>query len=196
MAIGENLKGGIRMIIKKINQKILLVFLLWITVIDAVAQEQDPWVGTWTSESYVKTDWKDSPKDSDGTYLNLVKADYKDVFRITKSEEGYLVRGKTIKVSDPNDVSYHRSYIVTSIEGNTMHLRSFVKKEPFYVNGKIDEYSDITYYYQMTLKNGVLHYSYYRFDSENYDKNMNYKGKESFSNDLPGKELDCYNDDW
>jgi len=41
-----------------------------------MAQSQDPWVGTWTSESYTDMDWENSPKDSDGSYKEIVKTDY------------------------------------------------------------------------------------------------------------------------
>jgi hypothetical protein len=167
----------------------------------AMAQEQDPWVGTWTSESYTDMDWENSPKDSEGTYMEIIKTDYKIVIRITKNGDQYNVRAKTIKVKDPTYSSYHRPLTVKRIEGNTMWLESYVKKNPFTVkNGNswiIDSYSDITAYKKMTINNGVLHYSYYKMYSVKYDRNMNYKGETTTNvSDWPGNDLDLFNDDW
>lgn len=163
-----------------------------------MAQIQDPWVGTWTSESYTDMDWENSPKDSDGSYKEIVKTDYKLVIRITKSGDQYNFRAKTIKVKDTSYSKYHKSYTITQIAGNCMWLEQYVKKEPFRSNGQIEEYSDLTYYYKLTLNNGTLHYSFYKYHSINYDRDMNYKGEEDYNASLFGRgtELDLFNDDW
>ena len=86
------------------------------------------------------------------------------------------------------------------MSGNTMWLESYIKKEPFRVNGVIDEYSDITYYYKLTLNNGTLHYSFYKYHSVDYDRNMRYKGESDYDASVLfrsiGSELDLFNDDW
>ena len=73
-----------------------------------MAQDQDPWVGTWTSESYTDMDRENSPKDSEGICTEIIKTDYKLVIRITKNGDQYNVRAKTIKVKAPTYSSYHR----------------------------------------------------------------------------------------
>lgn len=179
------------------KRKICLLLLVALFSQNAVSQDQDPWVGTWTSESYSDMDWENSPKDSEGTYQEIINTSYKLVIRITKSDGQYNVRAKTIKVSDPNYSSYRRPFTVKRMTGNTMWLESHVKKEPFRVNGVIDEYSDITYYFKLTLKDGILHYNHYKFHSVDYDRNMNYKGEETTNvSDWRGNELDLFNDDW
>ena len=169
--------------------------------IKCLAQEQDPWVGTWTSESYSDMDWEKSPKDSEGTYQEIINTDYKLVIRITKNGDKYNVRAKTIKVNDPNYSSYHRPYTVKRIAGNTMWLESYVKKSPFtvdYGNGPfVQSYSDNTYFSKLTLNEGILHYSYYKVHSVEYDRNMNYTGENTMNaTGGRGNDLDLYNDDW
>lgn len=119
---------------------ILFLYLLWGLSV-ATAQSQDPWVGTWTSERYTDMDWKNSSKDSERTFTEIINTDYKLVIRITKSGDQYNVRAKTIKVKDPCYSSYHKPFTIKRIYGNTMWLESYVKKDPFRVNGVIDEYS-------------------------------------------------------
>ena len=162
-----------------------------------MAQEQDPWVGTWTSESYSDIDWKAS--NETGEDGPLVYASYKLVVRITHNDNQYNIRAKTIRPDDPNYSYYHRPFTIKRIEGNTMWLESYVKKDPFRVNGVIDVYSDITYYYKLSLNNGTLHYSFYKYHSVDYDRNMRYKGEEEYNASVycpRGSELDLFNDDW
>lgn len=179
------------------TQRFLLTLIVTVFSLTCVAQDQDPWVGTWTSESYTDMDWENSPKDSEGTFTEIINTDYKLVIRITKSDDQYNVRAKTIKVKDPTYSSYRRPFTIKRMAGNTMWLESYVKKDPFRVNGVIDEYSDITYYFKLTLKDGILHYSYYKFHSVDYDRNMNYKGEGTTNvSDWTGHDLDLFNDDW
>ena len=184
------------------TQRFLLTLIVQLFSFSCIAQNQDPWVGTWTSESYTDMDWENSPKDSEGTFTEIVNTDYKLVIRITKNGDKYNIRAKTIKVKDPNYSSYHRPFTIKRIAGKTMWLESYVKKDPFtvdYGNGPfIKSYSDITYYYKLTLNNGTLHYSFYKFHSIDYDRNMNYIGEEDNNASLFGRgtELDLFNDDW
>lgn len=175
---------------------ILSLCLLWGLSV-ATAQSQDPWVGTWTSESYTDMDWETSPKDSEGSFQEIINTDYKLVIRITKNGEIYNVRAKKIKVKDPTWTDYHSAYTVTRVTDNTIWLESYKKKEPFKVNGQIDSYSDVTQYTKLTLNNGVLHYSYYKYHSADYDRNMNYITEETINcSDWKGNNLDLFNDDW
>lgn len=185
------------------KKNIVISVLALLCLTTAMAQEQDPWVGTWTSESYTDMDWENSPKDSEGTSTEIINTDYKLVIRITKSGDQYNVRAKTIKVKDPNYSSYHKPFTIKRISGNTMWLESYVKKLPFTVDyGKgpfVESYSDNTYYYKLTLNNGILHYSFYKYHSVDYDKNMRYKGEEDYDASVyspRGSELDLFNDDW
>lgn len=166
----------------------------------ATAQSQDPWVGTWTSESYRDMDWENSPKDSEGTFTEIINTDYKLVIRITKSGEQYNVRAKTIKVKDPSYSSYHRPFTIKGMSGNTMWLESYVKKLPFtvdYGSGPfVESYSDNTYYFKLTLNNGTLHYSFYKIHSVKYDRYMQYKSEEDYAPSGNDIELNLFNDDW
>lgn len=182
-------------------KRYLFLFFAVMCSLTSMTQEQDPWIGTWTSESYRDMDWEESPKDSEGDFVDIIKTDYKLVIRITKKGDSYNVRAKTIKVKDPAYSLYHDPLTVRRIAGNTMWLESYRKKVPFTVDRgygpKIDSYSDNTYYYKITLNNGVLHYSYYKVYSVDYDANMRYKGEETLNaRDFNGAELDLYNDDW
>lgn len=183
------------------TRRFLLTLIVATFSLTCVAQDQDPWVGTWTSESYTDMDWENSP--SEGTLTEIINTDYKLVIRITKSGEQYNVRAKTIKVKDPNYSSYHKPFTIKGMSGNTMWLESYVKKLPFTVDyGKgpfVESYSDNTYYYKLTLNNGTLHYSFYKYHSVDYDKNMRYKGEEDYDASVyspRGSELDLFNDDW
>ncbi len=184
--------------------KLRFLFMLTIAMLSmkSVAQEeQDPWVGTWTSVSYRDMDFENSPKDSEGTYQEIIQTDYKLVIRITKKNNEYNVRAKTIKVNDPNYSSYHRPLTIKRMAGNTIWLESYVKKMPFtvnYGNGPfVESYSDVTYFYKLTLNDGTMHYSHYKMHSVEYDRNMNYKEEETTNvSDMRGHDLDLFNDDW
>lgn len=174
---------------------ILMVFAPLATI----AQTKDPWIGDWTSESYSDIDWdaSNATKDANGTIQEVIYADYRLVIRISKNADQYYVRAKTLKTNDPSYVDYGLSLTVTSVDDNTMYLESFASKIPFRVNGEIDEYSDITYYYKLILEDEVIHYHYYRCHSVDYDKKLRYKGQE----DIPtsyykDSKLDLFNDNW
>lgn len=191
MTIGNNSQANTNI---KILRKILLLLALTVlTFGSAPAQDNDPWVGTWTSESY--SDTSESPVSS--TDYN---ADYKLVIRITKNNGQYNVRMKTIKVGDTNWTQYAEPMEVKQVEGNAMWVEGNVKKDPFTVdNGTVvyvESYSDRTYYYKLTLNNGTMHHSCYKRKIVEYDRNMRFKstGEWPFSN--RGSELDLFNDDW
>ncbi len=177
-------------------RKLLFILVLITLPLAGTAQENDPWVGTWTSESY--RDWDpDNQNNSD----ELVYTDYKLIIRITKNGDSYNVRAKTLKVKDPSYSFYHDPFTVKRLAGNSMWLESYAKKVPFTVDygygPKIDSYSDNTYYYKLTLNNGVLHYSYYKVYSVEYDPNMRYRKEETLNTrDIRSSELNLYNDDW
>lgn len=177
-------------------KKVLLVCVLSILrLATAMAQDQDPWVGTWTSESYKAVD-----DDSDDHSYS----DYRYIIKITKNGENYLVRAKTIKVSDPNHAIYHDAYGFTQTvklsDGNSMMIESHREKLPFYVNGQIDSYSNTISYFNLTLNNGVLHYSFYKYVMESYDKDMRFEYKTTFGlhdeSHGPCVERDLFNDNW
>ena len=164
----------------------------------AMAQEQDPWVGTWTSESYRAMDYDSE----DHSYT-----DYRYIIKITKKGDNYLVRAKTVKVSDPNRAIYaiyHDAYgftqTVKQSEGNCMMLESHRENIPFYVNGQLDSYSNTISYFKLTLENGVIHYSFYKYVVENYNKNKKYEYSTTFGlHDKykgPCVERDLFNDNW
>lgn len=171
---------------------IFLLSILQIISYTSFSQNQDPWVGTWTSTAY----WD---MDADGdTYQ---ETQYKLVIRITKYGEQYNVRAKTIKIKDPSFSYYHRPYTITRIEQNAIWLQNHVDKDPFtvdYGNGPfIESYSDITYFYKLTLNNGNLHYSHYKMHSIEYDKNMRYVDEQDINTSkMRGSELDLFNDNW
>lgn len=161
----------------------------------ATAQSQDPWVGTWTSESYKALD-----SESEGQeYTN-----YRYVIRISKNGDNYFVRAKTIKVADPESAIYNDAYGIKNsqakIDGNRMLVESRREKIPFYVNGRVDSYSNTTSYFELTINNGTLHCSFYKYVVESYDKNMRYEYTDTFGlhEQYPGPcvERDLFNDDW
>lgn len=169
----------------------VLIFLLgFFTVADA--QEQDPWVGTWTSESYRDIDWENSPEEE------IIYATFKRIIRITYGNGQYQVRSKIIKIGDPDYVRYALPLIVKEANGNIMLLESFLEKEPFYVNDIVKSYSDITYRMRLSLNNGVLHYSFYEYYADDYNSRMVYTGSRTVKvkGNLDGDNLDLYNDDW
>ena len=179
---------------KKIAFFALVLLIPFVTI----AQAQDPWIGDWTSESYSDIDWdaSNATKDATGTIQEVIHANFRLVIRITKNGDQYYARSKTLKINDPSFVSYRLPLTVTSVDGNTMYLESFVSKDPFRVNGEIDEYSDITYYFKLTLDNGVIHYHYYRCHSVDYDRNLRYKGQEDIPTFYNDSKLDLFNDNW
>lgn len=163
------------------------------------AQGQDPWVGEWTSEAYSDIDWEASnaTKDAGGTIQKVHYADFRFIIRITKSGDQYTVRGKTIKVGDPNYADYHSQYAVTQVDNNTIWLQASTSKKPFRNNGEIDEYCDITWYYKLTLENGGLHYVFYHTHSVNYDRNMRYRDTDDWDcSTYENHDLMLYNDNW
>lgn len=180
---------------KIVMKKILVFLFLLLCLIDVMAQEQDPWIGTWTSESYNAQD-----DEADGLHYT----DYRYIIKITKQGENYLVRAKTVKVADPNHAIYHDAYgftqVVKQCKGNSMLIESRREKLPFYVDGQIDSYSNTTSYFKLTIDNGVLHYSFYKYIVESYNKNMRFEYKTIFGFDekYPGPcvERDMYNDEW
>ena len=97
---------------------ILFLYLLW-GLSAATAQSQDPWVGTWTSESYKALD-----SESEGQ----VYTDFRYVIRISKSEDKYFVRAKTVKVTDPKSAIYNDAYGIKNsqakYDGNRMLVES------------------------------------------------------------------------
>lgn len=121
-------------------------------------------------------------------------ATYKLVVRITKSGDQYNIRAKTIRPDDPNFSRYSLPFTIKRMVGNTMWLESYEKK----VRVIDDWYQDITNYYKLTLKDGILHYSYYKFHTVDYDRNMRYKGEKDYDASVysRGSELDLFNDDW
>lgn len=180
---------------KRILQLLLILSLF---TIPSVAQEKDPWVGDWTSESYSDIDWEASnaTKDANGTIQQVIRTDYRLIFRITKNGDQYMIRAKTTKVDDPSYIKYRIPIVFKRIVGNTMYLESYIKNEPFRVNGEIDEYSDLTYYYTLTLDNNVIHYNYYKCHSVNYDTKMRYIGEEDIFPSSRGDKLNLFNDNW
>ena len=179
--------------IKDIMRQITLVMILLFGVLStAFAQEKDPWVGTWTSESYRDIDWENSPEDE------IVYATFKRIIRITYGNGQYQVRSKIIKIGDPDYVHYARALIVKEVNGNIMLLESFLEKEPFYVNDTVKSYSEITYRMRLSLNNGILHYSFYEYYAEDYNSKMVYTGSRTVKvkGSLDGDNIDLYNDNW
>ena len=169
---------------------LLTAFLSLFSCICVVAQENDPWVGTWTSESYQDIDWDKSQGGG------IVYANYKRIIRITKTNDEYNVRSKLIKVGDPNYTYYNPSIAVIEVDGTNMWLESYVERSPFTVNDRIDSYRDFTHRYKLTLKQGVMHFSYYEYSYTIYDKGMTFKEKGTKKVGGEGTSLDLFSDDW
>lgn len=182
------------------KKKALLICLLFGTITSSLlAQNDDPWVGDWTSETYSDMDWEASnaTKDAEGTIQEVFKTDYRLIIRIGKTAGNYTVRAKTTKVNDSNYNDYHPRLTVTRIEDAKMWLQASEQKRPWISDGEIEEYCDITWYYTLTLEDGALHYVHYRTHSVNYDKRMRYKDEDSWdTSNWTGCDLILYNDNW
>ena len=181
-------------------KKSIIIALLFLLVgTTAPAQEQDPWVGDWTSESYSDVDWEatNATKDANGSIQEVIYTEYRLIIRIGKNGVNYTVRAKTIKVGDSNYNEYFPRLTVTTTESNRMWLHASEQKKPFYSNGEIDEYCDVTHYFSLTLEGEALHYTHYRTHLVNYDRRMRYKDEEDIETYLwTGNDLMLYNDDW
>lgn len=97
-------------------RKVIIISLcLLLGVLAATAQSQDPWVGTWTSESYKALD-----RESGGE----VYIYFRYVIRISKNGDNYFVRAKTIKAVDPKSAIYNDAYSIKNtqakLDGNRM----------------------------------------------------------------------------
>jgi len=179
-----------------LKRKILLfIYFLLLASTIVIAQSEDQWIGTWTSESF---------KALDSESEEHVYTDFRYMIKITKSEDGYFVRAKTVKVADPASAIYNDAcgirQFVKKTEGNTMLLESRRDKIPFYENGKIDSYSSTTSYYRLTISKDFLHFSFYKYVVESFDNNMKYEYTTTYGlheqNSGPCLERDLYNDDW
>lgn len=181
----------------------LFIVILIASVTIAFAQDNDPWVGTWTSEGYTEMDYKrtydSSNKDYDGSVKAVYETTKKLVIRITKNGGNYLIRTKVVNQNNPNDVSYGRECHVTKVSGNNIYYETYLNKDPQKNNGRITEYWDITYYYKLTLTNGTLKFDLYNFKCITYDSGMRFVKEEnenSWINKTPGQHLTLFNDDW
>lgn len=177
-------------------KKLLFLFAMFFLFETSMAQGLDPWVGTWTSESWTADDWERSPKDSEGDFIEIRKTQFKLVIRITKNGDQYNVRAKTIKVDDPNYANYYGQISITEMTNNTMWIEWHTEKTPWRENGKIVEYYVSTYYMKLTLNNETLHYSWYKTRVDNYYTDMRYKNQKIYDTSGTDTELDLFNDDW
>lgn len=178
---------------------LLIAILLGMMEPTLSAQDTDPWVGEWTSETYNDVDWDatNATKDTKGNIQEVKYTDYRLVFRIAKNGDNHSVRAKTIKVNDSNYNKYHPKFTITRIEGNRMWLQASEQKRPFYSDGEIDEYCDLTWYYTLTLEDGAIHFIMYRQQSINYDRYMRYKDEDNWDTSTwTGMNLMLYNDNW
>ena len=112
-------------------------------------------------------------------------------------EPAYLSSHATNRYFIPN---WGIKYTQAKLDGNRMLLVSHRNKLPFYVNGRIESYSNTTSYFELTTNNGVLHCSFYKYVIEHYNKDMKYESTDTFGlhDQYPGPcvERDLFNDDW
>lgn len=101
-------------------------------------------------------------------------------------------------MGNPDDVSYSLPYVVIRVDNNEMWLESYLEKDPFYVNGEIDSYEDITYKFKLSLHNDRLHYSFYEFDRKRFNNKMQFLGSDTvkFPHHASGNELNLFSDEW
>lgn len=104
----------------------LITILLGMVKLTLSAQDTDPWVGEWTSETYNDVDWEatNATKDANGSIQEVLKADYRLVIRVGKNGENYTVRAKTIKVGDSNYNKYYPTFTITRIEDARIWLQA------------------------------------------------------------------------
>lgn len=177
---------------------ILSLFIAFSSIVSISAQEEDPWVGEWTSESYSDIDWdaSNATKDAYGTIQTIHYADYRLIIRINKNGDHYSARAKNIMVGNSDYSHYYPTLTVTRVSDNKMYLQAFLSKQPYRSNGEIEEWYDITYYYTLTLENGGLHFEFIKYHSVNYDRNMRYKDENDWNVRERGDDLMLYNDNW
>lgn len=181
----------------------LFIAMLLASVTMAFSQDNDPWVGTWTSVSYTGCDYQRTyapeNNDYDGAIINYYKTQWKLIIRITKNGDSYSIRTKRVNQNNPSDVRYDLDCHVTKVSGNTIYYESYIKKDPEKINGNISGYRDVTYYYKLTLSKGTLKYDHYNYSSIYYDSNMRIieeeKDRSMFCNG-DDCHLSLFNDDW
>ena len=169
------------------NLKVTLVSVVFLLSCynPAFSQVSDPWIGTWTSESYWDTDWgKDNPHE-------VPKVKRRLVLRITKEDAQYVVRQKSFIIDNPDDYVYRPLMTVTKVDENVMYLQSTQRDD----SDKKD-IIDITSYYKLTKNSGIIHYSHYLSHIIRYDESMRIKEEVRLEGGNEGDELDMYNDDW
>lgn len=176
------------MSVLKYKHTILLMLLLWMTITCAWAQEeQDPWVGTWTSESF-RTINTNATKESD----EVVYSTYKYIIRITKEENKYYIRMKRINTDISNDVSYD-DVTITSIQKNTIYIETYVT---YTYNGKEIRIANQK---KLVLKGGgVINYVWYNQHVQEYDTCSRMIVKE-YDDTIEQSAFTClnfFNDNW
>lgn len=159
-------------------------------VICVMAQEQDPWVGTWTSGIFQEHDY-DSKSYSDYT-------DYRYVIRITKNGDNYRVRSKLVKVSDPNKAFYNLYCTFNQIvkQTNEKYMLFETYDETIVSKSLLKTRS----YYKLSLNNEVLQISFYKEVTDHFDENGRYKCTTTYGLNERYRGYcfvrDLYNDDW
>lgn len=96
-------------------------------------------------------------------------------------------------------MSYGSECHVTKVTGNTIYYETYRKKDPWIVNGRIEEYNDLTYYYKLTLSSGTLKFDYYNYSCITYDANMRFIKEERDNSRFcvaDNYHLTLFNDDW
>lgn len=166
----------------------LVALLCFMTNINA--QEKDPWVGTWTSESFETVRVLKETRSHKHTTS-------KHVIKITKTENGYYVRKKTIDLEDSNHTFYEN---VTSadVEGNTMWIQTSYST-PFPNPADKKEIRTRNYMKLELQGGGVIKYSYYYQLYQEYDTDRGIVIKECEYNIDQSNTMNCcnlFNDDW
>lgn len=168
-------------------QRAIPILWVWLTTMSVMAQGEDPWVGTWTSESIRMVNISATEK-ADG----VIYSNYKYVIRITKRDGEYYVRKKSVNTDDPGNVVYDDDISVTYVNGNTMWIETQLS---FTFD---NTHRTITHQKKLTLHKGRMKYSWYNNHIVDRNRQTGSVKAEDEALDQSNKIfcVNLFNDDW
>lgn len=148
---------------KKIT--LLLSFLLGITTVTCLAQDDCKLCGTWIGKWHGQQINKNTDEYDYGYWLKYI--------RIDKYGDEYKIRIK-YEFPDHNWTSYESDdCIVIEASDNNIRFKLISKLTPDYTNDKITSYGNMERYYEIKYKNGYVHLTRYAQKQFEYDRNKN-----------------------
>lgn len=165
----------------------ITILLVWLITMGAMAQEQDPWVGTWTSENFRMVNTRATEEAGEVIYSN-----YKYIIRISKQDGEYYVRKKSVNLDDPGNVVYDDDISVISVTGNTMWIETSLS----FSFDNTDR--TITHQKKIIIHQGGMKYSWYNNHIVDRDRHSGIVKTKDEALDQSKKMccINLFNDDW